>query len=197
VKHIPRMLQMRTFQALAATAIIGGVVAATLPARTASASTASTASPTAPAVATCAASAIRAWLGVPGDASAGHVAYQLELSNISSHACTLHGYPGVSALAAGGAQLGSPAGRQAGDPVTTVTLSPGATSHVLLVITDVGVYTPSACVMKPAAELKVYPPNDFGYVTVPFSFEACSRPGPVYLMVRAVVAGAGIPGYSF
>lgn len=194
MKHIPRMLRMRTFQALATAAIVGGAAAAIIPAVTASAAVAS---PKAPAVTTtCPASAIRAWLGVPGDGSAGHVAYQLELSNISTHTCTLHGYPGVSALAAGGAQLGSPAGRQPGDPERTVTLTPGATAHALLVITDVGVYTPSACVMKPAAALRVYPPNDFGSVTVPFSFQACSKKGPVYLQVRVVVAGAGIPGYS-
>jgi hypothetical protein len=50
--------------------------------------------------------------------------------------------------------------------------------------------------MKPAVALKVYPPNDFGSVTVPFSFQACSRKGPVYLQVRVTQAGAGIPGYS-
>jgi hypothetical protein len=194
MQHILRVLRTRAFQALAAIAILGGVAAATVPAVTASASTAS---PKAPAAARCTAAQIRAWLGIPGDASAGHVAYQLQLSNISRSTCTLYGFPGVSALAAGGAQLGSPAGRQAGDPVRTVTLTPGSTSHALLVITDVSVYTPSACVMKPAVALKVYPPNATGYDIIPFSFEACSKKGPVYLQVRVVRAGAGIPGYSF
>src|SRR5215470_15998251 len=59
----------------------------------------------------CATSSLRVWLGVPGDSAAGHTAYQLELSNISGRACTLFGFPGVSAVAAGGRQLGTPAAR--------------------------------------------------------------------------------------
>lgn len=199
--HVHRLLRARRFQALAVAAIVAGAVAATVPALAASASTARPARPASAAVpaavARCATSALRAWVGIPGDGSAGHVAYELELSNISRSACTLHGYPGVSALAPGGAQLGSPAGWAAGDAERTVTLTPGATAHVLLVIADVGAYPSSACAQRPAAELKVYPPNNTAYSLVPLSFEACSKKGPVYMTVRVTVAGAGIPGYSF
>jgi len=195
MKHVLRMLRMRTFQALAAITLAGGVAAATVPAMTASAATAS---PKAPAAAAgCAASSIRAWLGIPVGVAAGTFSYELELSNISSRTCTLHGYPGVSALSSSGAQLGSPAGREAGDPERTVTLTPGATSHVLLLIEDVANYSASVCAMKPADELKVYPPNDTGYKLIPLTFEACSKKAPVYLHVRVDVAGTGIPGYSF
>jgi hypothetical protein len=36
--------------------------------------------------------------------------YYLEFTNLSGHACTLAGYPGVSAVGLSGGQLGSPAG---------------------------------------------------------------------------------------
>jgi len=199
MKNVLRALRQRKFQALAATAVIAGAggVAAIVPAVTASASTAS---PKAPAVAAkCASSALRVWLGVPGDGTAGSSYYQLELSNISAHTCTLYGYPGVSAVGLRGSQLvqlGSAAGREAGDPERVVTLTRGATAHVLLQIADTGVYSPSVCKPKNATGLKVYPPNDTVAQTVPFTFSACSKSGPVYLHVRTTVAGTGIPGYS-
>jgi len=67
---------------------------------------------TAPAAASapgCATSDLMVWLGIPGDGTAGSTYYELELSNISHHTCTLFGFPGVSAVNRSGAQLGSPA----------------------------------------------------------------------------------------
>ena len=130
---------------------------------------------------------------LPGD---GGTAYQLELSNVSGRACTLYGYPGVSAAGPGGHQLGSAAGRDRGDPVRLITLGRGATAHVLLRITDVGNYPAASCHPATAVALQVYPPNDFGPLRVPLSFRACPARGPVYPHVRATVTGTGIPGYS-
>ena len=59
----------------------------------------------------CGTAALTAWLGIPGDGYAGGVGYQLELSNTSNHTCSLYGFPGVSALAPGGHQLGRAANR--------------------------------------------------------------------------------------
>jgi hypothetical protein len=144
----------------------------------------------------CATSQLRVWLGVPGDGSAGHVAYQLEFSNISARACTLLGFPGVSAVRAGGGQLGSAAGRDPADPRRVVTLARGATAHAFLLTTDVGVFPPSACHQTTAIGLKVYPPNTTSAQIVDFPIGACAKAGPVYLRVRTVVAGTGIPGFS-
>ncbi len=144
----------------------------------------------------CAAGALRAWLGVPGDGYAGGTAYQLELSNVSGRACTLYGYPRVSALGPGGHPLGSSAGRDTGGPARLITLGRGATAHVLLRITDVGSYSPASCHPVTAVALRVYPPNDFGWLQVPLEFRACSARGPVYLHVRTTVTGTGIPGDS-
>jgi hypothetical protein len=138
---------------------------------------------------------LRAWLGVPGGGAAGSTYYELELSNVSGQACTLYGYPGVSALTSGH-QDGSAADRTASHPSTLVLLEPGATSHVILQITDVSNFSPSACNPVTANELRVYAPGDYDSLLIPFSVAACGTAGPVYLHVSATVAGTGIPGYS-
>ena len=78
------------------------------------------------------------WLGFPGSQTAGSSYYQLEISNISQHACTLYGFPGVSAWRDGG-QVGSAAARAPGHPEDLLTLAPYSTVHVILQIVDVGV----------------------------------------------------------
>jgi hypothetical protein len=53
----------------------------------------------------------------PAGGSAGATAMDLSFSNASATACTLHGFPGVSAIDQSGAQLGPAAGRAGGVPV--------------------------------------------------------------------------------
>jgi hypothetical protein len=144
----------------------------------------------------CSRSWLTSWIGVPGGAAAGSTYYQLEISNVSGQTCTLYGFPGVSALGAGGKQLGRPAGRSGGYTVQTVTLQPYQTAHVVLQIADVGNFPPSTCRPRTAYTLKVYAPGDYASMRFPFSFQACARKGPVYLHVSTTIAGAGIPGYS-
>jgi hypothetical protein len=152
--------------------------------------------PAAEGVPRCGTGALTAWLGIPGDAFAGGADYQLELSNTSKHACSLYGYPGVSALGSGGHQLGSPAGRDHARRNRLVTLGPGATAHSVVQITDVSVFTPSACGRATAVALRVYPPGATRSLQVPFTFQACAKSGPVYLHVRTTEGGTGIPGFS-
>jgi hypothetical protein len=144
----------------------------------------------------CYASELTAWLGSPGNGAAGSVYYDLELSNTSASTCTLYGFPGVSANNGGG-QLGSAAGRDHSRPSRLVTLRPGGTSHVFLQITDVGNYPSAVCKPVRAQNLRVYAPGAYSSIEMPFqgSFGACSRRGPVYLHVTAVIPGTGIPGY--
>jgi hypothetical protein len=159
---------------------------------------ASSAAPSARAQATvhrCYQSELRAWLGLPGGDAAGSTYYELELSNVSGQACTLYGYPGVSALTSGH-QDGSAADRTASHPSTLVLLEPGATSHVILQITDVGNFPPSTCQPVTANELRVYAPGDYYSLSFPFSVAACGAAGPVYLHVSTTIPGTGIPGYS-
>jgi Protein of unknown function (DUF4232) len=172
--------------------------AAALAAPTGLARAARAARPAAPqaAVPRCATSDLRVWLGIPGDSATGHTAYELELSNISGHACTLLGFPRVTAVAPGGGQLGSPAAHDPGDPTRLVTLAHAATAHVFLVITHVAFFPPPTCHPANALGLDVFPPGNRTAAIVPFGFQACAKKGQVFLRVRTTVAGTGIPGFS-
>ena len=207
---IKRMPRGGKFRAIVAAAIAAGGAAIAVPAVAASASTVSSASAVssgsavslgsaaAPAATPppCATSQLRVWLGVPGDGSAGHVAYQLEFSNISARTCTLFGYPGVSAVRGGGVQLGSAAARDAADPKKVVALARGATAHALLVTANTSVFPATACHQSTAIGLKVFPPNTTSPAFIGFPIPACAKAGPVFLRVRTVVAGTGIPAFS-
>ena len=190
-------LTPRVRRGIAATAIASAAVLLPTVAL-ASSSSGSTANATTAATAhRCYASDLTVWLGTPGNGAAGSTYYDLELSNTSGGTCTLYGFPGVSANN-GGRQLGSAAGRDHSRPSSLVTLRPGGTSHVILQITDVGNYPSAVCKPVTAQVLRVYAPGAYSSINMPFqgSFRACSRRGPVYLHVTAVIPGAGIPGYT-
>jgi hypothetical protein len=144
----------------------------------------------------CTASQVQPWLGLPGSGTAGSTFYQLEISNVSSRTCTLLGFPGVAAIGPSDVQLGSPAGRDSGTPARLITLAPGATSHVELQITDIGVFPPQKCHAVTALGLNVIAPNDFRFHEIMFDFRACSNRGPVFLHVSPTAAGTGIPLFT-
>jgi len=132
---------------------------------------------------------MRVWTGEPGDAAAGHTFWQLEISNIGHHACTLFGYPGVSLVNNSGHQVGLPASHSG--PRALVTLAAGGTAHVVLSIAD-----PFIVCAHPVhgSMLKVFAPNQFHAEITPFSVSVC--PHKVTMHVDAVHPGAGIPGFS-
>jgi hypothetical protein len=141
----------------------------------------------------CTTSSLAVWFGLgEGGGTAGSTDYPLELTNLSHSACHLLGFPGVSAWI--GRQLGSPAQRDHSQPVQNVNLAAGDTAHVLLRITDVGNLPAASCRPATAVELKVFPPNQRSARFIPFSFKACSKPGPTFLSVQAVQPGVGVPG---
>jgi hypothetical protein len=149
--------------------------------------------------ASCATSGLAVWLNIPpGNGYAGGAYYDLEFTNLSGHACTLHGYPGVSAVSLTGRQLGSPAGW--GRPTTTtVTLANGATATAKLDIADTGKYAqcfqrlpqgPGRPGLLPtAAGLRVYPPNQTAATVVPYPLQACAHTGPVWIGAGPVTPG--------
>jgi hypothetical protein len=145
-------------------------------------------------IAGCASAQLTVWLGIPGEHPPGSTYYEMQISNIGTTTCSLYGFPGVSAVTAGGAQLGSPASWDHGFTPSTVVLSPHVTSRVVLQIVDVFNFGGS-CTSVSAARLGVYPPNQTVSDDVWFTFQACSNTGPIYLTVRPVQASAGIPGY--
>jgi len=134
----------------------------------------------------CATSGLVVWLDTQGDGAAGSTYFNLEFANLSGHACTLLGYPGVSAVNLVGKQLGSAASRDKSGKPATVKLAAGGSATVVLRITDVGVFSSSACHQTTAAGLRVYPPNQTVSRVVPFPFAACTHTGTVYLSVEAV-----------
>jgi hypothetical protein len=169
-----------------------GIGAATIVATTAGlAATTASAAPSSPALHRCFANAMRVWTGSPGDGFAGGTAWQLQISNIGRHACTLFGYPGVSAVNGAGHQVGLPASRRSSsEPL--VTLSPGGTTHVVLIVHDAGIVCPGQAVG--GVQLRVFAPNQFNAEVTPFSVEVCKH--KVNMDVDAVHPGAGIPGFS-
>lgn len=175
--------------AVAATAALGAGVATSA---TAAVSTSRTQAP----VAVCATSHLRVWYGEPAGAAAGSSYIPLEFSDIGSTSCALYGFPGVSGVTVGGAQLGSPARWNHVIAPRTVVLTPGGTAHVILQIVDVFNYSPTACNPTKAYGLRVYPPNQKASVVLPLTFEACAKGGPTYLAVDPVNAGPGIPLYT-
>jgi Protein of unknown function (DUF4232) len=149
---------------------------------------AATASPAATTATTprCATSGLVIWLETQGNGALGSIYYNLDFTNLSGHACTLVGYPGVSAVNLGGHTLGSAASRDNFHAPVVVKLAAGATARAVLRIVEAGNFPPSTCRPLTAAGLRVYPPNQTASKVVPFPFSACSRSGPVYLSVRVV-----------
>ena len=118
----------------------------------------------------------------------------LEISNTSGATCTLTGFPGVSAIGAGGRQLGLAAGRNSARPELPLTLQPYGTVHVVLQITDVANFPPAGCHPVTADGLRVYAPGAYRSSVIPFSFRACAKRKVVYLHVSTTIGGTGIPG---
>jgi len=134
----------------------------------------------------CRTSGLKVQLGSNGSGAAGSIYYPLTFTNVSGQTCTISGYPGVSAVSSSGSQLGSPAGRNPTNAVTTVTLASGHSATDMVQIAEVGNYTASVCQPVTAAGLRVYPPNQTTSTTVAFTGNVCAKAGPVYLHVTAV-----------
>jgi Domain of unknown function (DUF4232) len=121
------------------------------------------------------------------DADAGHIFYTLTFVNRAGHACTLTGYPGVSAVDSRGHQLGIAASRTR-SVVHRVTLRSGAAAFAVLRVAVAGNYPRATCRPAPAAGVRVYPPNETAAKVVHVRFTSCSRALPVYLSVKPVAA---------
>ena len=181
--------------------LIAVAVAAVAGLAISSAAYAATSSPTAPAAAAipqCAAAFgqdgnVSAWVPAnQGNGTAGTTYYPLEFTNISGHACSLLGYPGVSAISGTGQQLGSPAGWGSLSGARRAVLAPGATAHTILAIHDVYAYTKRACDPADTVELRIYPPDQRLATYAAFDFEACSHAGVAYMGINEPIrAGVG------
>jgi hypothetical protein len=132
-----------------------------------------------------------AWLGLPGNGSAGHVTYELEVSNTSHHACTLRGVPRIVAVR-NGHQVGRRVRGSRKGPL--VTLQPGATAHADLTVGDAG----AVCAHPVTAEVVIYLPRQ-SQAQQPGDLTAkvCRhRRGGGVLGVGTIHAGTGIPFFT-
>ena len=146
----------------------------------------------------CTTANLDVWLNTQGNGAAGSSYYSLNFTNLSTHSCTLYGYPGVSAVTQAGIQLGSPAARDGEHAASVITLTSArtakgfdqdtarSTATVVLQITVAENFPTAACSPITAAGLRVYPPLQKESTVVPFPFIACGTSGPRYLHVESV-----------
>jgi hypothetical protein len=125
------------------------------------------------------------WLDTNPDGTAGTIYYQLKFTNYGS-TCTLHGYPGVSAVSLAGRQLGAPARRVKHVKIRTQTLSQGRTVSATVGIEEVGEFGVGTCHARPAGGIRVFAPNASSATVIPFPFSACSAKGVSTMTIRPV-----------
>lgn len=154
------------------------------------------------AVRACPTSGLEAWLGLSGTSGGTQIAgtyYTLEFTNVSHRACSLYGYPEVSAYAAGrvsGAQIGSTVARDTSVAPRTVTLAPGATAHSVLRVVVTSTVHRAACMLVTVEELRVTLPRQGRPAFVPAHIPMCTGNGHASLSVQAIQARPGVPGYA-
>ncbi|MET7523376.1 DUF4232 domain-containing protein [Streptomyces sp900116325] len=114
----------------------------------------------------CTASQLTASLG-GGDAGAGNLYRYLVLTNRTSGACQVSGYPGLSLLDADGKQIGVPATRDR-RTYAPVVLEPGGSASVTIhTINRQGECLPTS------ARLRVYPPGNTASLVIPGEITNC------------------------
>jgi hypothetical protein len=125
-------------------------------------------------------------------AALGVTRYRLEFTNVSGATCALSGYPQVAAYRDDGTQVGNAAALDTAVAARRVVLAPGASAHAAVIASVV----PGACHPVMAAGLRVVPPGQPDARYIGHALKACSAAGlrsPVFLRVRAVQPGTGIP----
>ena len=100
------------------------------------------------------------------DAAAGTYNYDLTFTNIGTRSCTLFGYPGVSLVNDNGNMIGSPAERTENSQEITITLEPQGKVKAVLYAANSENFSEGQC-SAGATKVRVYPPNDTGYLSVP------------------------------
>ncbi|GAA1953230.1 DUF4232 domain-containing protein [Amycolatopsis minnesotensis] len=128
-----------------------------------------------------------------GDGAAGTVYRPLLFTNISDHACTVQGFPGVSYVTgADGRQVGAAAFRD-GSKGPAVKLGKGQSAAAEIGFVNVGNYDAAACKPEPVRGLRVFPPQERDSLFVEAPGTGCAGdqiPGN-QLTVRTIQKGAG------
>lgn len=135
----------------------------------------------------CSASNLVVWLpSGTGNGAAGSIFYKLRITNLGAGACTLKGFPKVSAVNLKGNAIGKPASQETGQKAGTVKLAAGGSASFQLRVVEAGNFPPANCHATMAAGLRVAPPGAGGSKVVPFPFETCAKPTQAVLTAGPV-----------
>ena len=135
----------------------------------------------------CSASKLVVWAGEePGGGTAGSAFYRIEFTNLSSHTCSLFGFPIVAAVNLKGNQVGAPATHSPGRKVKAVKLAQGQTATAQLRIVEALNYSPNECKPTWAAGLRIGIPGGLGTKVAPLAFQTCALTKSQILSVGAV-----------
>jgi hypothetical protein len=137
---------------------------------------------------TCSTSDLSLSIG-QGQGAAGTSYVPIIFTNTGSKPCTLYGFPGVSFLDSSGKQLGVPA-THSGGAEGVVTLAPNGAANSQLGLPDPGNFPSGGCNSATAAKLQVYPPGDFGALTIADTSTVCTTDGGA-TSVTPVTPGSG------
>lgn len=114
---------------------------------------------------TCNADELTLSLAQGDGGGAGTLNQMIVLTNISKRICILGGFPGVSLVNDNGNQIGAPAVRATNYTEKKLTLNPGGQAKATVSFQDQGNFDNGTC-KTGATKLRVYPPNDTGYLSV-------------------------------
>lgn len=117
----------------------------------------------------------------PGGNSAGHIGLQVTVSNGSSAACVIEGFPGVSLVTGSqGQQLGAPAKRATGTPAL-ITLAPGAKVSAPLQLAQAANFPD--CGVTQAMGFRIYLPDDTAAQFSPQTQQGCSNASVILMEI--------------
>jgi Protein of unknown function (DUF4232) len=138
----------------------------------------------------CASAGLVIWVGEEaGGSAAGSAYYRIELTNLSGKACTVSGYPTVSAVDLQGNKIGAGASHEPGKKAHTVKLAPGGTATATLRIVDALNFPKNKCRPTLVAGLRIGVPGGSGAKIAPLAFETCAVARSKTLSVSVVSSG--------
>ncbi len=114
---------------------------------------------------TCNADELSMTLGASSGSGAGTLAYNLAFTNISKRTCILTGFPDVSLVNVNGNQVGTPADHASNYTEKDQTLAPNAKAKATVSVSNSANFSDGQC-KAGVTRLRVYPPNDVGYISV-------------------------------
>jgi Protein of unknown function (DUF4232) len=135
----------------------------------------------------CTSNNLAVWVYADGAGTvSGTTTYNLEFSNLGRGACSLTGFPAVTATTLHRVELGPAAARLYGVPDKTIVIPAGGTAHSL--IGYLGSRVVPGCKPANAGFLQVLAPNAGGTKRAYFPLPVCTT-DRVDLTVRRVAAG--------